>query len=86
MVVNPGSLALLIPIVAILAGASVKVARLYSEGRNRPGARDEEARLQALEEEVAALRHELTEAQERLDFTERMMTQSQQSNRLPPPS
>jgi hypothetical protein len=40
--------------------------------------------LQALEIEVSALRHELSEAQERLDFAERVMAQKQEAPRVGP--
>jgi hypothetical protein len=39
-------------------------------------------RLEALEFEVSDLRRELNETQERLDFTERMLAQGQESRRL----
>ena len=42
-----------------------------------PGARADDGRLDELSGEVAALRHHLDEAQERIDFTERMLAQSQ---------
>ena len=34
--------------------------------------------MEVLEDEVTKLRQELSEAQERLDFTERMLTQKEQ--------
>jgi hypothetical protein len=40
--------------------------------------------LEALEIEVSNLRHELSEAQERLDFTERMLAQGQELRRVDP--
>ena len=48
-----------------------------------PGGRAElEPRLEALEFEVSDLRRELSETQERLDFTERVLAQGQESRRL----
>ncbi|PYO40388.1 MAG: hypothetical protein DMD33_17870 [Gemmatimonadetes bacterium] len=41
-------------------------------------------RLEALEAEVNALRHELNETQERLDFAERMLAQSREGRRVGP--
>lgn len=41
-------------------------------------------RLEALELEVSDLRRELGEAQERLDFTERVLARGQESRRLDP--
>jgi hypothetical protein len=78
---DAGSLALLIPIVAIVGGISVKIARIFAQTRGAPTDPGLPGRLTALEEEVGSLRHELTEAQERLDFTERLLSQ-QRSDRL----
>ena len=39
------------------------------------------SRMEILEEELARLRHELTEAQERLDFTERMLAKRAEPQR-----
>jgi hypothetical protein len=41
-------------------------------------------RLDALEDEVSRLRQELSEAQERLDFTERMLAQGRETGRVGP--
>ena len=41
-----------------------------------------EARVEALELEVSSLRQELAEAQERLDFAERLLAQASESRRL----
>ena len=41
-------------------------------------------RLEALEFEVSDLRRELSETQERLDFTERVMAKGQESRRVEP--
>jgi hypothetical protein len=46
------------------------------------GSRDD--RLDALEAEVTNLRGELTEAQERLDFAERLLAQGSEARRLSP--
>jgi hypothetical protein len=72
---DPGVLALLIPIVAIISVASVKIARLFAT--SRAPARDPEVldRIASLEEEVGMLRRELEEAHERLNFTERLLAQ-----------
>ena len=37
----------------------------------------------ALQEEVERLRHEVSELQERMDFTERMLAQQREQERLP---
>lgn len=79
-----GSLALLIPIVAIASASAVKIAKVMVQGRPRA---DEETagRLEQLEQEVAGLRVELSEAQERIDFTERLLAKGQRPDGLAPP-
>jgi hypothetical protein len=42
-----------------------------------------EAQNHEMRQELAALRRELTEAQERLDFAERVLTQQPRTERLP---
>jgi hypothetical protein len=41
-----------------------------------------QAGLEALEDEVSRMRQELSETQERLDFTERVLAQGQEARRL----
>jgi hypothetical protein len=54
-----------------------------SERRAQPEALAvEESRLEALEADVNRLRQELSEAQERLDFTERLLAQGPDSRKL----
>ena len=71
---DPGSVGVFIPICAILCWGAVKIARIQAESRK---SQDPETanRLQALENEVGALRQEMGEAQERLDFAERLLAQ-----------
>jgi Tfp pilus assembly protein PilO len=79
-------LALCIPVVVVVSHGLQKVmklrieeARLRGEGlRTGDG-----AELQALRSEVADLRHELAEVEERLDFTERALVQHREAARLP---
>jgi hypothetical protein len=87
-----GSLALLIPIialsipvVAIAMNGLVKIARIRAtgSGEGAAGGGELQGRLDALEQEVDILRHELTETQERLDFAERMLAQGDRSRQLP---
>jgi hypothetical protein len=52
--------------------------------QQRPGRYDREDRLDLLEGEVGSLRQELTEAQERLDFTERLLAQGREARRVGP--
>jgi chaperonin cofactor prefoldin len=80
---DAGSLALMIPIVAIVAGAMVKMARLRA-GTGLGNAADElHRRIDVLEQDHDKLRQELVEAQERLDFTERLLARQKDSS-LPP--
>lgn len=50
--------------------------------RGRPGRHEHEAGLDALDVEVNALRQELSEAQERLDFAERILAQGPEPRRV----
>jgi predicted nucleic acid-binding Zn-ribbon protein len=43
-----------------------------------------EARLEAVEQELAGLQHELSETQERLDFAERLLAQAREGKRIGP--
>ena len=81
---NPDMLAPLIPVVAILAFAGIRITRILTQ-RSSKADPDTGARLAALEDEMAALRQQLGEAQERLDFTERLLAQ-QHTDRLNPPA
>jgi predicted nucleic acid-binding Zn-ribbon protein len=74
-------LAPLIPVVAILAFAAVKIARLRA-GRGESTPSDVTARLEALERGVQDLQQELAEAQERLDFAERVLSQAREERRI----
>lgn len=78
---DPGAVGVFIPIAAILAWGAVKIATIQSEHKKSldPDTTD---RLQALESEVGSLRQELGEAQERIDFTERLLAQQRPPERL----
>jgi hypothetical protein len=52
--------------------------------RQGPGGGERQARLEILEAEVSNLRQELSEAQERLDFAERLLAQGAESRRVGP--
>ena len=62
-----------IPIVSMITKSMEKRERMRieAEGASSP-------RLEALEAEVQSLRQDLTEAQERLDFAERMLAKNKQ--------
>jgi hypothetical protein len=85
MAVDPNSLAPLIPVVAILAFAGIRVAKIVTQARSNTQDPDTGARLAALEEEMGVVRRQLEESQERIDFTERLLAQ-QHNERLSPPS
>jgi hypothetical protein len=50
--------------------------------RRAPGGADREERLEMLEDDMSEMRRELTEAQERLDFAERLLAQGREPRRL----
>jgi predicted nucleic acid-binding Zn-ribbon protein len=74
-------LAPLIPVVAIIAFAAIKIARLRTTGSDSPSS-DVTARLEALEREVQGLQQELGETQERVDFAERLLSQAREERRI----
>ena len=71
----------LIPVVAIIALAAVKIARMRVPRPESPSA-DVRARLEALERSVQGLRQELAETQERLDFAERLLSKARDERRI----
>jgi hypothetical protein len=81
---DPGSLGVFVPIAAILVFGAVKVAKIMAGSRTGSADPDTTGRLQALEQEVGALRQDIGEAQERLDFAERVLAQHP-PDRLDPP-
>jgi hypothetical protein len=50
--------------------------------RRSPGGPDREERLDMLEDDMSEMRRELTEAQERLDFAERLLAQGREPRRV----
>jgi hypothetical protein len=74
-------LAPLIPVVAIIAFAAVKVARMFA-GRPQLPPADVIARLEVLERSVEDLQQELADTQERLDFAERMISNVRDERRI----
>lgn len=78
---NPEFLAPLIPVVAIIAFAAVKIARMHAtRAESLPS--DVTARLEALEHDVQGLQQELAEAQERIDFAERLLTKAREERQI----
>jgi hypothetical protein len=78
---DPQFLAPLIPVVAIIAFAAVKIARLRAS-RPESLSADVTARLEALEHGFEGLHQELAETQERLDFAERLLTKAREERRI----
>ena len=66
-----------------IAVAAVVVARIWRGRREHPSA-DLEAQNQQLMAEMSTIREELREAQERLDFTERVLAQQRRGQPLSP--
>jgi hypothetical protein len=73
-------LAPLIPVVAIIAFAAVKIARMFMGRAQLPA--DVTARFEALERGVEGLQQELAETQERVDFAERMLASVREEKRI----
>lgn len=84
------AIAMLIPII-VLGSIGLITFTLTPLGRaiarrigGQAGSSDLEERVSRLEVDLDATRHELAESQERLDFTERALTQLKDAPRLPP--
>jgi protein-disulfide isomerase-like protein with CxxC motif len=81
---DPGALGVFVPITAMAVWGAVKIARIQAE-RHKSGSDPETAdRLHALEHEVGLLRQEMSETQERLDFSERLLAQHRPDRPDPP--
>ena len=78
---DPQFLAPLIPIVAIIAFAAVKIARLRAARPEAPPV-DVTARLEALEHGLEGVQQELADTQERLDFAERILSKAREERRI----
>jgi len=78
---DPQFLPPLIPVVAIIAFAAIKIARLRANRPESPSA-DVTARLEALEHGFEGLQQELAETQERLDFAERILSKAREERRI----
>lgn len=74
-------LAALLIFVGIPALTVIKVARLRANRLQAPSA-EVTARFEALERSVQELQQELAEAQERLDFTERLLSKAREERRI----
>jgi hypothetical protein len=78
---NPDAIAALIPVSAFVMGGLVLIVKYLTQAR-RQGSSDTVARLDALEHELTSVRRELEETQERVDFAERLLTQSRDDKGL----
>ena len=78
---DPGAVGVFIPIAAILAWGAVRIVTIQTEAKRAADPQTTD-RLQALEHEVGTLRQELGEAQERIDFAERLLAQQRPPERL----
>ena len=81
---DPRALALLIPVIALAIGFIVvlKMPRKAFGFRANPELED---RVEALEQQLGTMRQELTEAQERLDFAERLLARADEVRQLDKP-
>lgn len=80
---DSGSVGVFIPIAAILAWGAVKIATIQAQAKRAANPDPQMSdRLQSLENEVGSLRQELGEAQERIDFAERLLSQQRPPDRL----
>ena len=68
-------------VVSIIARATIKIEQVRAAHGERSSA-DLTARVEELESTVAELRDQLTQAQERLDFAERLLTEARQDRRI----
>lgn len=74
-------LAPLIPVVAILAWAAIKIARITVARHDAPSS-EVTARVEELERAVQSLQQQLSETQERLDFAERLLVKGREERRI----
>ena len=79
---DAGVIALMIPIVAIISGTVLKVARLRAAEGSPAALTDLKTRFEALEHEMHEMRGQLDETLERLDFTERLLSKAREEKRI----
>jgi hypothetical protein len=82
---NPDAIFVMIPVSAIVMGGLVMIAKYLTQSRRQGSSEAVESRLEALEHELTSVRGELAETQERLDFAERLLSQSREDKRLDAP-
>jgi chromosome segregation ATPase len=82
---DPGAVGVLVPVSAIIMFGLVRISRHWRTSVPVAGSgslNQLEARLDSMEQDLATLHQELSETQERLDFAERMLSQSRETKRL----
>jgi hypothetical protein len=79
------AVALLIPVAIIVMGGLVKIARELARSRPHPDISSLDTQMEALEHELRSVQGELNETQERVDFAERLLAQSQERKQLDVP-
>jgi hypothetical protein len=67
---------------AVHAGLAMAFGAWAQRLRRAPGGADRDERLEMLEDDVGEMRRELSEAQERLDFAERLLAQRREPERI----
>jgi len=72
----------LIPVVAIIAFAAIRLARIRAGSPSASLSADVTARLDDLENNVHRLEEDLAETQERLDFAERLLSKAREGRQL----
>jgi len=72
----------LIPVVAIIAFAAIRLARIRAGSHPASLSADVTARLDDLENNVHRLEEDLAETQERLDFAERLLSNAREGRQL----
>lgn len=70
---------MLIPLVAIIAFAAIKIARIMA-GQQTSSSSELSSRVEELERGLSHVQQQLTETQERLDFAERLLAKGGSSH------
>jgi hypothetical protein len=71
---DAGAVALLIPVAAIVMGGLVRIARDFARGHRNPDMSAWDARMEALEHDLASVRSDLNETQEQAPGGPRVRT------------
>ena len=71
---------MLVPIIAIIAFAGIRIAKIVAAGRTADSPADLANRVEELEQGLQNVQQQLAETQERLDFAERLLAKGKDSN------